>query len=48
MIQHIMEMLKLAEQYEHNEIIAIAKGKYEYPKSNYQLFKKLLKIKLNK
>jgi hypothetical protein len=48
MIQHIMEMLKLAEQYNDNEIIATAKGKYEYPKSNYQLFKKLLKIKLNK
>lgn len=48
MIQHIIGMLKLAEQYEHNETISIAKGKYEYPKSNYQLFKKLLKIKLNK
>jgi hypothetical protein len=48
MINHILEMLKLAEYYENNEIIATAKGKYEYPKSNYQLFKKLLKIKLNK
>ena len=48
MIQHILEMLKLAEQYENNEVIATAKGKYECPKSNYKLFKKLLKIKLNK
>lgn len=40
-----MEMLKLAEKYDDNEIISIAKGKFEYPKSNYQLFKKMLKLK---
>jgi Pyruvate/2-oxoacid:ferredoxin oxidoreductase gamma subunit len=32
-----------AEQYKGNEVIEIAKGKYHYPKSNVQLFKKLLK-----
>lgn len=36
-------MLKIAEQYKGNEVIEIAKGKYHYPKSNVQLFKKLLK-----
>ena len=36
-------MLKHVEQYEHNEIIATAKGKYELPKSYLQLFKKSLK-----
>ena len=48
MITHIMEMLKLAEHYENTESIAIAKGKFEYPKTNYELLKKLLKIKLKK
>jgi len=48
MIQHIMEMLKLAEHYENTDSIAIAKGKFEYPKTNYKLFKKLLKWQLRK
>jgi hypothetical protein len=43
MINNILEMLKHAEQYEHNEIIASAKGKYELPKSYFKLFKKALK-----
>jgi len=43
MITNILQMLKHAEQYEHNEIIATAKGKYEFPKSYLQLFKKSLK-----
>ena len=48
MITHIMEMLKLAEHYENTESIAIAKGKFEYPKSNYELFKKMIKWQLKK
>ena len=48
MINNILEMLKHAEQYEHNEIIATAKGKYEFPKSYLQLFKKALKWQLKK
>ena len=43
MINNILEMLKLAEHFNSNEIIATAKGKYEYPKSNIQLFKKMIK-----
>lgn len=48
MIKNILEMLKIAEQYNNNEIIAIAKGKYELPKSNIQIFKKALKWQLKK
>jgi len=43
MFKNILEMLKIAEQYKGNEVIEIAKGKYYYPKSNIQLFKKALK-----
>jgi hypothetical protein len=43
MITNILEMLKHVEQYEHNEIIASAKGKYEYPNSYFKLFKKAIK-----
>jgi hypothetical protein len=48
MINNILEMLKHAEQYEQNEIIATAKGKYEVPKSYLQIFKKALKWQLRK
>jgi len=48
MINNILEMLKHAEQYEHNEIIAIAKGKYELKNNYLQLFKDLLKWRLRK
>ena len=43
MLNNILEMLKIAEQYKGNEIIEIAKGKYKYPKTYIQLFKKALK-----
>ena len=43
MINNILEMLKLAEHFDNNEVIATAKGKYELPKSNLQLFKKMIK-----
>jgi hypothetical protein len=42
MLNHILQMLKIAEQYENTETIAIAKGRYEYPKTYLQLFKKAL------
>ncbi len=41
-------MLKLAEQYESNEIIATAKGKYKLPKTYKEIFKKALKWQLKK
>ena len=43
MLKNILEMLKIVEQYQGNEVIEIAKGKYHYPKTNIQLFKKLIK-----
>jgi hypothetical protein len=48
MINNILEMLKYAEQYEDNEIIATAKGKYELTNNYLQLFKKAIKWRLKK
>ena len=48
MIKNILEMLKHAEQYENNEIISIAKGKFELKKNYLQQFKDLLKWRLRK
>ena len=42
MLRQILEMLKIAEDYKGNEIIEIAKGKYQYT-TNLDLFKKLAK-----
>jgi hypothetical protein len=42
MLNQILEMLKIAEDYKGNEIIEIAKGKYQYT-TNVDLFKKLVK-----
>ena len=43
MLKNILDMLKIAEQYENNETIAIAKGRYEYTRNYLQLFKKAIK-----
>jgi hypothetical protein len=43
MLKNILDMLLIAEQYENNEIISIAKGRYEYTKNYLQLFKKAIK-----
>ena len=48
MINNILEMLKLAEHFNSNEIIATAKGKYELPKTYKEIFKKALKWQLKK
>lgn len=48
MITNILEMLKHVEQYENNEIIASAKGKYELKKNYLQQFKDILKWRLKK
>jgi hypothetical protein len=42
MLNQILEMLQIAEDYKGNEIIEIAKGKYQYT-TNVDLFKKLVK-----
>jgi hypothetical protein len=43
MLKNILDMLQIAEQYENNEIISIAKGRYEYTRNYLQLFKKAMK-----
>jgi|Laugrespbdmm15dd_1035085.scaffolds.fasta_scaffold493397_1 hypothetical protein len=43
MLKNILDMLLIAEQYENNEIISIAKGRYEYTRNYLQLFKKAMK-----
>jgi len=48
MITNILEMLKHVEQYEDNEIIASAKGKFELKKNYLQQFKDILKWRLRK
>ena len=42
MLNQILEMLKIAEDYKGNEIIEIAKGKYQYT-NNLEIFKKSAK-----
>jgi len=43
MLKHILDMLKIAEEYQDNEIISIAKGRYEYTLNVVKLFKKMMK-----
>lgn len=43
MLKNILDMLKIAEHYDNNEVISIAKGRYEYTRNYLQLFKKALK-----
>ncbi len=42
MLNQILEMLQIAQDYKGNDIIEIAKGKYQYT-TNVDLFKKLVK-----
>ena len=42
MLNQILEMLQIAQDYKGNEIIEIAKGKYQYT-TNLDLFKKLVR-----
>ena len=42
MLNQILEMLQIAEDYKGNEIIETAKGKHQYT-TNVDLFKKLVK-----
>lgn len=43
-----MELLKLAQNFEANEIISIAKGKYQFPKGLKQIIKKAKQWQLKK
>jgi hypothetical protein len=42
MLSNILQMLKIVEDYKGNEIIEIAKGKYQYT-NNWEIFKKAAK-----
>ena len=42
MLNQILTMLQIAQDYKGNDIIEIAKGKYQYT-TNVDLFKKLVK-----
>ncbi len=43
MLNQILQMLQIAEDYENSEAISIAKGKYQYTTNYKQLFKKAMK-----
>jgi hypothetical protein len=38
-MDNLQQLLKLAQDFEHNEIIASAKGKYQFPKTFKQIIK---------
>jgi hypothetical protein len=42
MLNNILQMLKIVEDFKGNEVIETAKGKYQYT-NNWELFKKALK-----
>jgi len=44
----LMELLKIAQNFEANEIISIAKGKYQFPKNFKQIIKKSRQWQLKK
>lgn len=39
-MDNLQQLLKLAQDFEHNEIILSAKGKYQFPKTLKQIIKK--------
>jgi hypothetical protein len=39
-MDNLQQLLKLAQDFEQNEIIASAKGKYQFPKTLKQIIKK--------
>lgn len=39
-MDNLFELLKLAQNYESNEIISSAKGKYQFPKGIKEIIKK--------
>ena len=43
MLRQILDLLKIAENYEGNESIEMAKGKYQYTTNYKELFKKATK-----
>jgi hypothetical protein len=38
-MDNLQQLLKLAQDFEQNEIISSAKGKYQFPKTFKQIFK---------
>lgn len=47
-MDNLFELLKLAQNYEANEIISIAKGKYQFPKNFKQIIKLAKQWRLKK
>lgn len=47
-MDNLMELLKLAQNFQANEIISIAKGKYQFPKNIKGIFKKSKQWRLKK
>jgi len=39
-MDNLKQLLKLAQDFEHNEIISSAKGKYQFPKTFKEIIKK--------
>jgi hypothetical protein len=48
MLNQILEMLQIAKDYQGNEVIEIAKGKYQYTTNYVQLFKKAVSWQLKR
>lgn len=47
-MDNLQQLLKLAQDFEDNEIIASAKGKYQFPKTLKQIIKKAKQWQLKK
>lgn len=47
-MDNLMELLKLAQNFEANETISIAKGKFQFPKNFQQIIKKSKQWRLKK
>jgi hypothetical protein len=47
-MDNLQQLLKLAQDFEQNEIIASAKGKYQFPKTLKQIIKKAKQWQLKK
>lgn len=43
MLSQILQLLKMSENYDGNELIEMAKGKYQYTTNYKELFKKAMK-----
>ena len=47
-MDNLLELLKLAQNFQANEVISIAKGKYQFPKNIKGILKKAKQCQLKK